>query len=411
MPMATAISAVMREPQQRLAGQPRGVGDLLQVGDADDDRGDDQRRDERLQQRHEGAADGLRGCWSASSGCRRTTGPISRATSPRPMPRTRARRTCAAKGTRRRRASTRKDAFLGGGADEGRRRASTAAVVVRPWSSARRRVRPHTFCTGGASPRRPGVIPGVSGFTDARGGSVGQDRGATRAGDPDRTAPGRAGAVHPGLAGRRVPALGGRPGSGGRRCSRRAPGPTSTTAPPTWGSSLPDGAGGLRGPPLPWLGSFLETNVRLYSVDERGRRGVVFRSPRRRSAPAGARRGRAAGLPYRVGGRSASHGSGTGARYARRHPTAGRPSCAWGRRSQNGPLEEFLTARWGLHHRAAGRTRYTAVEHGPWELSTAELVRCDTALLSAAGLPRSTGQPVSVLFSPRMDRVRIGTPA
>jgi uncharacterized protein YqjF (DUF2071 family) len=36
---------------------------------------------------------------------------------------------------------------------------------------------------------------------------------------------------------------------------------------------------GLFGAPgLPYLGSFAETNVRLYSVDEQGRRGVVFRS-------------------------------------------------------------------------------------------------------------------------------------
>ena len=34
----------------------------------------------------------------------------------------------------------------------------------------------------------------------------------------------------------------------------------------------------LRGPGLPWVGTFLETNVRLYSVDGLGRRGVVFRS-------------------------------------------------------------------------------------------------------------------------------------
>src|SRR3954453_14226414 len=36
---------------------------------------------------------------------------------------------------------------------------------------------------------------------------------------------------------------------------------------------------GLLGAPgLPYLGSFAETNVRLYSVDDAGRRGVVFRS-------------------------------------------------------------------------------------------------------------------------------------
>src|SRR5918996_1311504 len=36
--------------------------------------------------------------------------------------------------------------------------------------------------------------------------------------------------------------------------------------------------GWLRLPGVPYLGSFPETNVRLYSVDEHGRRGVVFRS-------------------------------------------------------------------------------------------------------------------------------------
>lgn len=32
------------------------------------------------------------------------------------------------------------------------------------------------------------------------------------------------------------------------------------------------------GPGLPYLGTFCETNVRLYSVDDQGRRAVVFRS-------------------------------------------------------------------------------------------------------------------------------------
>src|SRR5690349_16701812 len=36
--------------------------------------------------------------------------------------------------------------------------------------------------------------------------------------------------------------------------------------------------GFLRGPGVPYLGTFCETNVRLYSVDGQGRRGVVFRS-------------------------------------------------------------------------------------------------------------------------------------
>src|SRR5690349_6162258 len=54
------------------------------------------------------------------------TGPISRATSPRATPTTRARSTWAAKGTRRRRASTKGAPVLREGWDEERRRASTA---------------------------------------------------------------------------------------------------------------------------------------------------------------------------------------------------------------------------------------------------------------------------------------------
>ncbi len=58
-------------------------------------------------------------------------------------------------------------------------------------------------------------------------------------------------------------------------------------------------AGFRRGPGVPWAGTFLETNVRLYSVDETGRRGIVFLSldTNRSLVVAGARLG--FGLPYR----------------------------------------------------------------------------------------------------------------
>ena len=58
-------------------------------------------------------------------------------------------------------------------------------------------------------------------------------------------------------------------------------------------------AGFGSGPAVPWLGSFLETNVRLYSVDDTGRRGIVFLSldTDRAAVVAGARAG--FGVPYR----------------------------------------------------------------------------------------------------------------
>src|SRR3954454_5863121 len=50
-------------------------------------------------------------------------------------------------------------------------------------------------------------------------------------------------------------------------------------------------------PPLPWLGTFAQANVRLYSVDREGRRGVVFLSlDAGRVLPA--LTARVAGLPY-----------------------------------------------------------------------------------------------------------------
>jgi uncharacterized protein YqjF (DUF2071 family) len=168
----------------------------------------------------------------------------------------------------------------------------------------------------------------------------------------------------------------------------------------------------LGGPPLPWLGSFGQANVRLYSVDGDGRRGVVFLSlDAGRLLPA--LTARTAALPYswaRV--RVQRQGDRCSYRVARRPGTAHASiGLRIGRRREPEPLELFVTARWGMHHRVPGRTVYAAVAHGPWSLHAAELLRCDTDLLAAAGLPGVSGPPVSVLFSPGVDGVRIGPPS
>lgn len=59
------------------------------------------------------------------------------------------------------------------------------------------------------------------------------------------------------------------------------------------------GAGLAGGPAVPWAGTFLETNVRLYSVDGTGRRGVVFLSLDADRAVVVAGAQLAFGLPYR----------------------------------------------------------------------------------------------------------------
>jgi uncharacterized protein YqjF (DUF2071 family) len=170
---------------------------------------------------------------------------------------------------------------------------------------------------------------------------------------------------------------------------------------------------GLLGSPgLPYLGSFLETNVRLYSVDEQGRRGVVFRSlDADRLLPV--LTARALGLPYlwarmrvdRVGDRltytSARRWPGPRGAGTRLTVRVG------GRITEPGPLEHFLTGRWGLHQTTLGRTAYWPNEHPAWPLHAAELVGCKEDLLAAAGLPGLPGPPDSVLFSPGVD-VRFG---
>jgi uncharacterized protein len=168
----------------------------------------------------------------------------------------------------------------------------------------------------------------------------------------------------------------------------------------------------LFGPPLPWLGSFGQANVRLYSVDRNGRRGVVFLSlDAGRLLPA--LTARAAGLPYswawvhvwHVGDHCSYH---LDRRTGRAHASI---DLRVGPRHEPDPLELFVTARWGMHHRFPTRTVYAAVEHRPWPLHAAELVHCDTDLLAAAGLSEVSGSPDSVLFSPGLDGVRVGPSA
>ncbi|MCZ2850153.1 YqjF family protein [Modestobacter sp. VKM Ac-2978] len=171
---------------------------------------------------------------------------------------------------------------------------------------------------------------------------------------------------------------------------------------------------GLLGAPgLPYLGSFAETNVRLYSVDAQGRRGVVFRSLEAdRLLPVLAARW-VAHLPYlwsRM--RIARDGDQISYRAARRWPG---PRGAGGSIAVRvgaplpdpGPLPRFLTSRWGLHQQTLGRLAYWPNEHPEWPLHAAELLDLEDDLVAAAGLPTVGGAPDSVLFSPGVD-VRFG---
>jgi uncharacterized protein YqjF (DUF2071 family) len=162
------------------------------------------------------------------------------------------------------------------------------------------------------------------------------------------------------------------------------------------------GTGLPHGPAVPYLGSFLETNIRLYSVDETGRRGVVFLSldANRLAVVAAARS--VFGLPYRWARmgheRNGNHHTYTST--VRRSGAQSLVGVEMGEPLQAGPLEDFLTARWGLHVAHAGRTWYLPNHHPPWILHHANLTSLDAdSLLRSVGLVPPDRPPDHVAFS------------
>lgn len=164
---------------------------------------------------------------------------------------------------------------------------------------------------------------------------------------------------------------------------------------------------------LPYFGTFLETNIRLYSVDDAGRHGVLFRSLETSRLAVVPLTRIGLGIPYtwakmrmtRCGNHVAYHS-------VRRWPRRGlhsRLTITVGEVVKPTPLEVWLTARWGAHTRKAGRTWWFPNEHEPWPLRAAEIVELDDDLLVASSV-QPAGERMRALFSPGV-RTRFGRPA
>lgn len=163
---------------------------------------------------------------------------------------------------------------------------------------------------------------------------------------------------------------------------------------------------------LPRVSDFLETNVRVYGVDAAGRRSVVFLSlDADRLLPVAAARATYR-LPYFWSSMTLRREDDVVTYTTRRRLSGARsrirvrvggvlPAAA-------DPLDDFLTARWGLHSRWYGGTAFAPVAHERWPLHAAELLELDDGLVVAAGLPAPVGPP-RVLHSAEVD-VRIGRP-
>ncbi|MCW3819746.1 DUF2071 domain-containing protein [Micromonospora sp. DR5-3] len=155
-------------------------------------------------------------------------------------------------------------------------------------------------------------------------------------------------------------------------------------------------------PPVPWLSSFPETNVRTYVRDRRGRRGIWFLSLDAARLPAVLAARAGYGLPYywskmavRVSGKQVVY------RCERRWPGPRRVRCGADvrlgpplREAECDELAHFLTARYRLFTVVAGRLATAEVEHPEWPLRRVELLRLDQELLTGAGLSMPAGDPL-----------------
>jgi uncharacterized protein YqjF (DUF2071 family) len=164
---------------------------------------------------------------------------------------------------------------------------------------------------------------------------------------------------------------------------------------------------------IPYFGRFLETNVRLYSTDDDGRHGVLFRSleTSRLAVVPATRLGM--GVPYTWAkmrltrdGRRITYDS------VRRLPRRGLRclvSVDVGSPVAPTPVEVWLTARWGAHTRKAGRTWWVPSEHVPFPLHAANVLALEQDLVQASGV-QPAGDRLRVLYSPGVS-ARFGRPS
>lgn len=168
-------------------------------------------------------------------------------------------------------------------------------------------------------------------------------------------------------------------------------------------------------PRVPWLGNFPEVNVRLYSMDDAGRRGVVFCSLEASHLIPVLIARASFGLQYHWASMKLRTDKDKVTYITRRHRQNGASSRFTVRPSRdtegeralaNDPVSTFLTARWGFHETRRGRSIYCRNHHEPWPLRRAELLDLDDELLELADFGGLTDRmPDSVLYSPGVTTV------
>lgn len=170
-----------------------------------------------------------------------------------------------------------------------------------------------------------------------------------------------------------------------------------------------------RGPGVPWFGTFLETNVRLYSVDRTGRRGVVFLSLDTDRAVVVPTIRAVIGAPYRWARMRFRRDGDVVAYDAKLRGLGDRPASRVvvrvGEVREPTPLDDFLTARWGAHVARRRGTTYVPNTHEPWTLRDAEVLELEDGLLASVGLPGISERPPDLVAFSDGVHAEFGPPA
>ncbi len=174
-----------------------------------------------------------------------------------------------------------------------------------------------------------------------------------------------------------------------------------------WVGIVPFAMRGVRPWWMPIGLDFLETNLRTY-VHVDGQPGVYFFSLEAASWPAVQAARIGWGLPYHHAEMSSvrdgevtryateRHGSRAGLRVSYRVGAPLGPS-------EPGSLEFFLLERYYLFSKHRGEIHKGHVHHVPYPAHAATVSDIDERLISAAGMPATSGPPATVHFSPGVD--------
>jgi uncharacterized protein YqjF (DUF2071 family) len=151
-------------------------------------------------------------------------------------------------------------------------------------------------------------------------------------------------------------------------------------------------------------------NVRTYVRGPDGEPGIWFFTLEadRLAAVVGARLGY--GLPYRWADMHVRRGAET-VDYAsqRKRPLGSGTaniSIQIGEPIETGELDRFLTARFRLYTILLGRLGFAQIDHEPWPLRTAHLLRLSQNVIECSNVPQPRGDPI-LHYSPGVD-VRVG---